>query len=376
MSDENVTFVGGHAESQTEAVETNLPADDREAAIAEVKKAIKDAAEAEGKSSVKEADDALEKDQYSAKPKKDPKTGKFLPKDVKSGVDTTKSTESTEKNSSNDEEVDLDEVDLKKVLKQREKLAAAKQKQQQEYQQFQMRLQQEWQQVQQAKAEAERARKELEELRRNPVQAIKKAGWDPEDLIVSLANDGTPEGKMQAMLRQLQMQQDEINNWKKSEAEKQQQAQQQAQQQQLAQYRQYIENKFINHIGDEEKFPHIQNFYKGRESSLIAEGDMVAAQYRELTGKEASVEDIAEYIEEVLAERSRSWYERNKSSKVNAPNVSGKPARGSSGKTLTNTSASDRRSVGKDLKDLDGEDRLEAARAAVAAALSESETQD
>jgi hypothetical protein len=350
-----VTFVGGHAESQTETAETQLPVDDREAAIAAVKKAVKEAAVEEGKSAVKEAEDADAKDQYKPKgakvdaPAKDPKTGKFLPKDAKTEPPA-------------EEPVDPDTANVKQVLKQREKLAQQKQKAQQEYQQHQMRMQQEYAEIQRMRAETENQRKQLEELRKNPVKAIRDMGWDPEDLIVSLANEGTAEGKMAALIRQQQHQLEEINNWKRQQAEQAEQTKAQQQQQQMSQYRNYIENKFIGHVGNEETFPHINAFYKGREASLIAEGDMVAAQYRELTGKEASLEDIAEYIEETLAERSNAWYERNKSSKVNAPSVAGKPARGSSGKTLTNTAASSRHSAGKDLRDLDGEDRLEAAK--------------
>jgi len=371
MSDENVTYVGGQAVEQHEAAETQMPGEDRDAAIA----AVKEALEAEGKKAAEAAKEADENDIHKPKgmkkdgpPPKDPKTGKFLPRD---GQDAA----GTKENPEDSENIDPDTANVKQVLKARQKIAAQKQKQQQEYQQQQQELQRQYYQIQQMAAKVERDRQLVEQLKKDPVRAVREAGWDPEEFIMSLAKEGTEEGKMARLLREQNQRLDEMNRWKEEQARAAQEAQERAQYQQMVQYRQQMERQFLGHVASEENFPHINTFYNGREHSLIAEADMVAAQYRELTGKEASLEDIAEYIEEVLAERAGKWYDKTKSSKVNAPSNAGKPARGATGKTLTNSDASDRRSVGKDISELDGDERLEAARTAVRAALAHSSTE-
>ena len=354
MSEEsNVNFVAGHAQEQTEAGDTQIPEGDRDAAI----KAVKEALKAEGETAAKEAEEAHENDQYR------PKVAKKAEADK----------QSAEAKTEEEAEVDTDTASLKQVLKQRQRLAQAKAKQSEEFAKERQEARQAWAQIQHAKTQLEAERAKLMALKSDPAKAVREAGWDPEEFIISLAKEGTDEGKMARLLRQQQEKLAEFDTWKQTQAQERQQQQEAAKMQHMTQYRQSIEQQFINHISQEEKFPHMNAFYKGRENSLIAEGDMVAAQYRNLTGKEASLEDIAEYIEESLAERANTWYEnKSKSRQGNAPNVAGKSTKGAQGKTLTNAAASDRRSVASEIADLDGDERLAAAKDAVASALAAS----
>jgi hypothetical protein len=360
---DNVEFVGGHAVEQHDAADVPEDrAEELEAAKAAVKKAIEKA----GKEGADDAEKVSGKDQFSAK--------------GKSKATEDEDEEAEEKPAkAKAEEEDPDERELKRVLRHREKLARAKQQQNQELAQQQNQLRQMYAQLQREKQAIEQERQRIARLKTDPAAAIRENGWDPEEFIVSLAKEGTEEGKVARLLREQQAQLQEMNKWREEQARQREQYMRQMQEQQAVQARQSVEQQFLGHAMDAEKRPHLADFYKGREGALIAEGDIIAAQYREATGKEASLEDIAEYIEESLAERARAWYEKSaRSAKTSQPRQSavdtGKPAK-SRGRTLTADTSSERRSLGKGLADLDGDERLQAAREAVKVALANSRSE-
>lgn len=103
----------------------------------------------------------------------------------------------------------------------------------------------------------------------------------------------------------------------------------------------------------------------------MAYADLIAAQYRELSGgKEASLKEVADYIEEELAERANAWYVKKSGTGKETVSSDARPGKGSKGKSLTPEAASERRTLSRSsLKDLDEEERKAAAKAAVAAAL-------
>lgn len=395
MSDEqNLTIVGGKVIEQHESLDSNVEADVREDALAAVREAIKGAAD-ESKASAKKASEQdpykpagakggkdkeseeqeiVGKSPVSKKPAKHGEEtpergpdGKFLPRDG-----------SKPKDEDGDEDASEEEgTSLKKLLKHREQAAAGKKEVQDRYAKERAELeaqtrkiQETWQQLQQEQARIERERQRFDRLRKDPASAIREVGWEPEQFIIDLARDGTPEGQMARQQRELQQQLQEMRQWKQQQEQAYQEAQQRAQWEQQVSYRQHIEKTFLEDALHEDNRPHTAALYKGREHALLAYADKIAAEYRELSGgKEASLKEVADFIEEELADRLNGWYERKSGTKV-AATQQAKPGKGSKGKSLTPEASSERRSLGrKGLKDLDEEERIAAARASVAAAL-------
>lgn len=390
MSDENVvdgvTYVGGQAVEQDGGSdgpeEGSQHADELEAAKAAVRKALAKEAGEDGAKKAKESEakrqkaihaksDREEAEDEVSEPKSEREPAKPEPKKAEAKEDEAK-------------EIDPTKASVKEVLKNRERLAHAKQAQAQELQQQQQYLAQMQAQIQAERRAIEQEKQRLAVLKKDPLKAIAEAGWDPDDLILSLAQEGTPEGKMARMVREQQLQLQQMQQWREEQAKQAQEYARQAEQHQLVQMRQSVEQSFIKGALDESRFPHLADFYKGREHALIAEGDLVAGQFRDVTGREASLEEIADYIEEQLAERANLWYQKkygskadpNESRQVAAPETTGKPARGGvKGKALTGATVSERRALGKDLSDLDGDERLLAAREAVKVAMAASRSE-
>lgn len=137
----------------------------------------------------------------------------------------------------------------------------------------------------------------VEELQRNPLKAIKAAGWDPEELLLAIVEEA--EGKRAASkapsetdLRLAKLEEelkrrDELENRRRQEflAKKEQEHIQGA-----------IEG-FTRVAMDEDKFPTLAGMYESDVSKLIAEADEVAIRCAQ-KGLQVSFEDIAEYLEE------------------------------------------------------------------------------
>jgi len=403
MSEEQaeVTFVGGKAIEQTEALESALPTDEREAAIKAVreamnpKKAEKEARVAKAKETAQEigeevAEDAddiadrvsdpggVNKFRKSEKAKEELEApergpdGKFLPRDGK----TDSKAPSSPKDDVSDEDLDLDKASVKQLLKARERVANLKRtaaemtKEQQKFQEESRKIHDVWAQIQarEAKLKADEAR--WNKLQQNPSEAVRALGLDPEAFIMNLAREGTPEGAMERRFRELEQKLSEANSWKEQQAEQQRQYQEHLQQQHIVQARQNAVQEFTKLGMDEEKFPHVSAFYKGRERALVAEGDLTAEEFRNLTGREGTYEQILEYIEDELADRAKAWYSKVGAKKESSSNVTKAAPPKAKGKSISPDMSGERRSASpKDLKDLSPEDRIEVARQAVAAAM-------
>lgn len=385
-----VTFVNGHAESQTtEGEGSGIAGDEREAAVAAVKAALKDEAKKAGESAAKEAKKS--DDQDPLRPRESTErdaSGKFVKTGKEPGEPGAKTV--VAKDDSDD-----DAVSLKRALTERKTLAAAKATQQAEYQRQAAQLQNFQRQLQAQQAEIERDKARLAQLRKDPIRAIRENGWDPEAFILDIARDGTPEGQAAREARELREQLQEMRDWKAAQEKARTDAEEANRSQRQNQHRATVEQSFVAHALDEASYPHIASFYKGHEASLVAEGDSVADQYRAATeirdpntgrliqaGKEATAKDIAEYLEE----RHANWYKSRsgtQSSGQTAKQTSaavvtkGRPTQGSAtGRTLSPEDTSERRSLGTSFKDLDGDERLAAAREAVGAAMRRASSED
>mgnify|MGYP003417808709 CR=1 FL=1 len=353
LGESEVTFVDGQASEQEDTgLSTGEGARDaeREAAKAAVAKAWKSEGKSEPESRMKEKVSEEEE----------------VPADTEDGEKPAKAVK--------EEPVeDEDAITLRKALNNREKLVKAKAAQAEQARQTQEQLQRQWYQIKQREAELERQAQQFEQFKKDPVKAFHALYGQgrEEEFILGLAQQNTPEGRQAAMLRQMQEQIEEQKNWQQNVLRQQQEAMERQRQAQEVQYRQSVEERFMKHAFDEAKHPHLATMYAGMERAAIAHGDLVAIQFRELTGKEAEPEDIAEYLEEELAKKAAALYKKVNPNKVNntleAPQVvASKPV--GKGKTLTPSAVSQRNGGQRSVESLDGDERLEAAKQAVKAA--------
>lgn len=407
----NVTFVDGKAVSQEEPATGQAPANEREAAIAAVREALQKAKAEESQENEPKAAKKEPKEKAEAKlgkpapvkqdegeegdsgksdrdaqgrflPKKDAgepvRTKPFVPAPTKADKTTTE--EDGEEAPKSEPLPDPKKATVTQLLKNREKLAKEKlavkeeinaereafRKEQEELRNLQAQVQQERQFLQQ---QAQR----LQALKSDPARAVREAGWEPEDFILRLAREGTPEGQADRQTMQMREELAQLKQWRQEQAQQAQHAQRAQEYQRLVDYRREVENQFLTTAVNEEKYPHISNFYKGREAALISEGDIIAAEFRQLSGgREASFSEVADYIEEELASRTKAYYSKtNANAQADASGTSGKPTKGNKGKTLSQGMASERRTLGTSQKNLDGEERLLAAREATKLAIAE-----
>jgi hypothetical protein len=379
-----LTFVQGRAIEQHESLDSNLQPDERE----EAKKAVREAIKKAQKEAAAEESDSDPKEEESEKdsPKKGTSgtaergpDGKFLPKEGKTS-EKGKATEKTDDSKGSEEEdIDVDKATVKQLLRNREKLANVKKeakdemsKLRQEMEAHKAELQRSFGELEAQKAALAKQRESMNALLNDPARAIRELGLEPERFIVDLAQEGTPEGRQNRKQKEIDSQLAEIRAWKEDQLKAQQRYQQQMREQQAHTQRQQAVQEFTKLGLDESKYPHIANFYDGNDRGLVAMGDIVAQEYRRLSGgREGSFPDILDYIEDQLAEKASKWY--TKSQKNKSQKAEEIPTAKSTGKSLSPGQSGERRSMqAKNLKDLDGEERLEAAKQAVKLAIANS----
>jgi hypothetical protein len=207
----------------------------------------------------------------------------------------------------------------------------------------------------------------LAELKKDPAKALKALGLDPEEFIYGLATEGTPEAAKMREEKRRQAELDELKNWKTEQEKQREEYIRSLETAKVRQHRESVISEFKSLVS-EEAAPHARALYT--EDQLVSEGDRVAREYRDLTGKEASLKEIAEYLEEQAAKRYTE-FARKKSA-----NTAKVPAQVSSGpRTLNTQTSQERRTLSTPVADdLSDEERRMAARAAVSAAIKASES--
>lgn len=375
-----VTYVNGRAVEQSTDGETHEGTDHGDelaAAKAAVKKALADEAKEAGKAAAKEAKDHLEKDpiQKAArdadgkfKSDKDPVEQELA--DAKEKL----AEELAPKEKAKPKAEDDDASALRKALDARKEAAKFKAEAAAEVEKLRNEARQVYQQLQRQQQEFAAERQRFELLKKDPIRAIRENGWDPEEFILDIAADGTPEGQARRQQREYQAKIAELENWR---AEQQQAAVRQQEEQekhQKAQFRNNVEQEFLRTAGSRNpdgnhKNPHLVAMYKDDPGALVSQADHVAEKYRAATGRDATFGEIAEYLEE----RATKWYKSISSGapQAGAPVTQGRPTQGSAtGKrSLSPNGSSERRSLGASIQDLDGDERRSAAMDAVRAAL-------
>lgn len=258
----------------------------------------------------------------------------------------------------------LSKSELKKALAAREETARARQAASQEAELIKREVSQAQYEIQQQRRQLQRERESLLKLRSNPAEAIRELGMDPEDFIMNLAQAGSPEDKLQRRLKEQDEAIQRLHRERQYELRQQQEAQQRYQEAQQAQFRESVTSEFVN-IAMSEEHPLTRDFYQGTEKILIAWADQIADEYRDLTGKEATSKEVAEYIEEQLQARYHKSSAGNKrASGQGKATQSAKPAFSVSGRD-----ASDKRALKRTFTDMDEEERSLAAREAAQAAI-------
>ena len=364
---DGVTFLNGVAIEQATEGETHEGTDrgdELAAAKAAVKKVIDEEAKEEGKKAAKTAKEAREKDPLVPRDQ----DGKF--QSTRDPVDEEKAAAVAKLK----KEADDDTSALRKVLDERKSIAKYKREanEQLEKDRSDVRRVHAQVQAQQRENEAERAR--FASYRKDPLRLARESGYaNPEDYILEMAQEGTPEGQAKRANRDLLERLDRAEQWQKQELAQREQNARRQQEDQSRSHREQVERSFLEEASKHEA---LVSMYKGHEVGLIAEADVIAEQYRRATGQEATFAELAEYI----AERTEKWY-KNRSSKnqaspeataaQSAASSSGRPTQGSATgkKSLSPAGSAERRSLGNSFADLDGDERLAAAKTAVRAAI-------
>lgn len=256
----------------------------------------------------------------------------------------------------------LSKSELKKALAAREETARARQAASQEAELIKREVSQAQYEIQQQRRQLQRERESLLKLRSNPAEAIRELGMDPEDFIMNLAQAGSPEDKLQRRLKEQDEAIRRLHGERQNELRQQQEAQARYQEQQQAQFRESVTSEFVTIA---KANPLTRDFYEGTEKVLIAWADQIADEYRDLTGKEATSAEVAEYIEEQLQARYHKSSSGNKRASGNGKATqSAKPAFSVNGRD-----ASDKRALKRTFNDMDEEERSLAAREAAQAAI-------
>jgi hypothetical protein len=214
-------------------------------------------------------------------------------------------------------------------------------------------------------AEVQQERARLHKLKASPLEAIKELGWNTDDLVRNVINEGDPQWQqltqqqklIEAQKAELQEIRSYIDQYKTNYQQEQEQRRQLIDQT----TKQAVYDKFLGNIATEEKCPALRSLYEPDE--IVAKGDAIADSYRARTGKVASLEEIAEYLEHQASEKLASIRDKSRGqgnatkSKANGP------------RTLSAASASERRSSPRPVRDMDPTEEREALMAAAAEAM-------
>lgn len=361
---DGVTFANGIAVEQV--TEGQEPVGDHADEVSAAKEAVRKALGLDKKDSDDSSEEPASDKSDGKKTPDRGEDGKFKPKEPKETKPEDNQTEDADKAT---KEPDEDAKQLKRALSERKEAAKLKAQASAELEKARAEARQVYQHFQREREELNREKARIELLKKDPLKAIRENGWDPEEFILDIANDGTPEGQAKRQARELQQHLRELQEWKRAQEESVEAQRREYAEQQKVEARAAVERDFLRTAG--EKLPdgshrnhHIVSMYKEDPAALIVQADIVANRYRQATGKEATYAEIVEYLEE----RASKWYKELSAPKAGSQ-VSAPPAQGSSGKkSLGQAGSTERRSLGT-VQDLDGEERLEAAKEAVRSAL-------
>jgi len=233
---ESVTYSGGRAVEQQTAGEEpgGEHGDELAAAKAAVKKALDDDAKEEGKKAAAESKAARAKDPLV--PRERGPDGKFL------SDDESAATPGKPRVAASQEPVDEDASTLRKLMSERKASAQYKATANAELEQMRQETRNFYAELQREKAQVEAERAKFAQFRKDPIRAIRENGWtNPEEFIMDIAQDGTPEGQAKRAQRELIERLERAENWQKQQVEDAQQQRLAQEQQQRKGFRESVE---------------------------------------------------------------------------------------------------------------------------------------
>jgi predicted HicB family RNase H-like nuclease len=220
------------------------------------------------------------------------------------------------------------------------------------------------------KAEVEQERRELREnFKKRPVETFKKLDMASEDILLALAEDGTPERKQKEYLHTLE---ERLTKVQKQLEEAEAVRNKQREEQESSRARQQTEDvhqKFVT-LADPEKFPNARAIWESPREILRA-GYEVVEEYQELCRKKniepepCTDEDIMLVLEQRAEKKLASL--RSKFSTAKPTNNVSKPKE--TLRTLNGVAGSERRSTPKNFESLSEDEKRETLLAAAKEAL-------
>lgn len=173
----------------------------------------------------------------------------------------------------------------------------------------------------------------LEQLRSNPVEALRAMGIAPEDAITRIAREGTPEGELDRWKEAQSKELLELRRWRENQEATYKKQQEQMSMQAEQQRRSNIENTYLTSIKDESKYPNTLMLWGDDRGELLTKGHWAADVARDALGRAATLDEICEFLEEQATIKVSKLSGRKAKPDLGKSDQGGKalPAKGTSG---------------------------------------------
>lgn len=194
-------------------------------------------------------------------------------------------------------EAEPDAKGIAKILKQREKANDAREEARKAAEEAKAAVAEAKEARETAAAMKKEAEAFLQTLRRDPIAAIRAAGWDPDELVLNLRDSGTPGASAQREQLALKQELAELRDALKQREAREREAEERRGQETARARAHEAEQGFLKVALDAEKFPALSHVYGKRPHLLVAEATRVAETYHARTGQYATWNEIAEYLD-------------------------------------------------------------------------------
>lgn len=204
-----------------------------------------------------------------------------------------------------------------------------------------------------AKIIAEARRKvdeELGRLRTDPLEAIKRIGWDGQKLVDEVTKEGTPEWRAQKALEAKLAELDAKTKSYDEYVEKQRAAAAQAEAEQRAHRQAQAEKVFLETTASAESCPSLHAMYDADE--IIQRTYALAARIRNETGHVASDAELAEYLEHGARKRLEALRQQVGAPAAKQAATQAKAAKTNGSRTLNAANGSERRAAPRPISEM------------------------
>ena len=192
---------------------------------------------------------------------------------------------------------------LSRLLREREKAnklrSDARNEVQAEFQKLEAQRAQLAQQEQQIRQQAEW----LKEMRSDPAKAIQALGFEPQDFMTRLAQEGTPEGELarwkEAESRKLLTMEQELQKLRAERAAELEASKTR----ELKSRQEQIVKSYLSEVSSEEKYPSVTTMYGDDKAELERLGHHYADLGREALGRAPTLAEVCEFFEEETAKK-------------------------------------------------------------------------